>query len=223
MSLVAHWKLDEPTGTDGADSIKEQISGNHGTPNSPVVSVSTPSGYGVQFDGIQYITAPNQIITSYPFSLSILNLRDVAASGGVMLSLGTQDTGIDSTLDIRLLTVNGKARMRTKNDASASIQPTAAVAVDAGVPSLVTGIWESSTKRDIYINGVFIDSSDIEVDIVDVPDQWTIGAKFTSSSFNTIFPAGILRDARIYDHALTAQEVADLWIEAMKVFLVLQT
>lgn len=214
MALVGHWKLNEDTPS-GVDSIKD-YSGNafDGTPNEELISVSSPTGGGLTFDGDStFIEAADTIIATqdYPFTIAAW-VKKSTDSGGVMV--GISKNGKDSTHDIRHIT--GKITVRSKDEtgSTSSLKPQVSTADEANYPlnawHHIVGVWAGDTERHLYINGQLYDSSVIDMPIVDAPDEWMIGAKQAAGAVNT-FLLGELSDVRVYDHALTAVEVTSLF------------
>jgi hypothetical protein len=210
-AIVGQWKLNEPTGTSGADSVKDLIGGNHGTPAKATTTVISPVGPGQSFDGSQWITETDQIIADYPLSMSIW-ARQASNQTATLLSMsleGSADAAADRFVEVVLN--NGFLRMVTKGGVFDDNDPTASTALSLNVWHLVTGVWIDKDDRRLYADGVLVGTASGENDLFPTTnDTWTIGARSAQSMVSQKF-TGDLSDARIHDTALSATDVNNLY------------
>lgn len=212
-TLAGRWKLNEPTGTSGADSIKEIISGNHGTPAKAVTTVRSPVGPGHVFDGSQWVTQADQILTTFPLSMSVW-VRQASNQSASLISMSLEGSA-DGTADryMELALNSGVSQIITKgsDDAATTLTASESGALSLNVWHLVTAVWINKDDWRIYADGVLVaTTSSADRRAASGTDTWTIGARAAQSTVAQKF-TGDLSDARIYSTALSAAEAAKLY------------
>ncbi|MBF0478305.1 MAG: LamG domain-containing protein [Candidatus Omnitrophica bacterium] len=199
--LVGWWKMDEGTGTaTTADSSGQGNTGN--LVNSPGW-VPGKMGQALSFDG-----ATNYVVSNNNIGLSSNQARTVTGwftqnslSKRNVLGFGSQGGAL--TFDIIADGGMGKVYGHFYgggNDTS------------AGAPSYSAGVWYhfalvyDGATASFYLNGVFTNSKVITLNTTDSPFKIGTGTWTGIGSFN-----GLVDDVRVYNRALTAQDVADLY------------
>lgn len=199
-NLVAHWKLDETSGTSAADSAGS-YTGTY--VNSPTLNQTGAFGSSkaVTFASAssQKVTATNPI-TTYPFSLAVwVKPTDTSSQTEIMeLKTTLGHVRIEQRIDgsLRILRYDG-----TVNDFTLSKSGVFA----AGTWSHVTLTCNSASETTAYVNG----GSPVSVS-VSVAYTSQTGVTLAGSVAGFYFN-GTLDDVRIYSRALSAADVAELY------------
>ncbi len=200
--LVAHWTFEEGTGTATSDKTGN---GNTGTlTNGPTWSAGK-FGKGLSFDGSDdYVNVgANEAINSAgSFTLSAwINPTSFADYRTILVEGvgGGYSSGYRMLID-----TNAKLTCQT-GDSNASTQPSSA-SISVGVWSHVSCVW-NGTNKTWYINGAQ-DSTSAATYNRDVSPAAYIGRSTTASNYPFY---GSIDDVRIYNRALSAQEVSNLY------------
>jgi len=210
-SLVGHWTFDEGAGTNIYDSSGQ---GNHGLLVNPKANTWTngTSGGGLYFDGTTgagstYVTIPDaaslHITNAISFAAWIrcddtgrdAPILDKEGSGKLSYWFGTYGTAYFGVL----LDVDGNSPW-TVMDRDNGV-------VSQGLWVHVASTWDGATIRH-YLNGVQLQQTTAFSGLIHVSDAaLIIGANvpYNSTAFK-----GIIDDARLYDHALSLEEVRAL-------------
>ncbi len=195
--LVGHWKMDEVSGTVAADSA---LKGSNGTMNGGLSGTDTTTGVvgsALDFDGDDYISvgALPTLSTAYSMSLWVKldrnnveqRFTDVTTS---TFTLRNRTTG---AWNFHWALLGGGS--------SDSI----------GTTIGATGVWthlaatHDGTTASLYINGV-LDSSKVQTTHDFSGRTFTIGGLNVSH-----FTDGVIDDVRIYNRALTPEEITNLF------------
>ena len=206
-TLVGHWKLNEPTGTSGASSILD-YSGNayHGTPASATTSISAPLDRGTEFAlSIDIITDSAAPIVDFPFSMTAW-IKTTATGEMCITSLGGAAIANRYVGLITEIT----AKCSTKALVGGNTTPASTTAVNDGVWHFLAGVWTSATLRDIYVDGRF-EATNTDSRGLPTMDKVAIGGYADSTPSNSF--VGDINDVRIYSGALTANQIANLWLQ----------
>jgi len=210
MALVGHWKLNEKTGTSGASSILD-CSGNtyHGTPATSIVAVSAPVAGGITFDGTNdYINGSDTIINDYPLSISCwVRVAGNLGADACVVSLGNTTAARHLCL---LIIANGAG---VKWDVKTTMLATYASGafVCNGVWRHIVGVSAASDNHKVYIDGKLGSGASTTSKAFSTMDQWAIGRKEDNSP-DSLF-TGDISDVRVYSGALTANDVANLFLQ----------
>jgi hypothetical protein len=206
-SLRARWKLNEPTGTSGADSIIDSENGNNGTPSTAVTSVAGPVDQkALTFDGTDEVTGDDEILTDYPLTEVVWVRLDSISSDGFALSIGASaiathiSLGVDST---------GKALYAIKKGIGTT-QVIGTTNIVDGKWYLIAGVSAAINDHKVYVNGVVENSAVPSKNVfADTINRWAIARKEHSSPGENL--AADIDDARIYAGALTAAELKAIY------------
>jgi hypothetical protein len=208
--LVAQWSLDEESGTVASDSSGYGFDGSI----SNCTWVSGITGSALEFDGsTSWVTLPSTAFSSISDEVTI----SMWAFGSDSLPVNTtvfyaSDASDNSCLNIHLPYGTSIVYWDAGNNGTVDrISKTA-------MPSEYQGQWNHwvftknavSGEMKIYLNGsVWQAGTGKSKSIGDVADA-SFGAQLTTLNY-----AGVLDDVRLYDVALSAQEVADLYAQNM--------
>lgn len=199
-SLVAHWKLDETSGTSAADSSGN---GNTGTVTGTTTWTSAVLNNGFQFNGSTKIQATGMF--SNPKNLSVAawaNLTAADTSGSEIISLGDH---FYIRLDEGGVT---KAAMYTGSAwQTVSVSTTFA---GIGWHHFAAVFDDDSNTFKLYVDGVVAASAtnNNSISYAGLGANTVIGRNGNSSTSNDF--TGVIDDVRVYNYALTATEVAQL-------------
>ena len=220
-TLVGHWKLDETSGATAADS---SAFGNDGTVNGTTTWTSATYGNGHDFDytdGEDYVEIPNSALLenaqegSYtvaawfkPHSTPPGTGSDNDAFYGIVLKEGfycglAYTNANEFQLDHW---ITGDVWSGTGTWGTS--YPPGKYYHVAGVVDIAAG----TTK--IYVNGALIYTGSFTPGTATREygtAQWRIGVGYPGASTYGWAADGTVDDARIYSHALTDEEVADLY------------
>ncbi len=208
--LVAHWLLNEGSGTTTADASGN---GNDGTLNAPTWDAGKFGG-ALNFDGVDdFVDCGNPSILNFgmgswtvsawvnaPSSTNQMNVFSNGGdySGGIRYMLGVSET------DAR------KACLTLDNNVK-KVQSTGSITVNDGQWHHIVGIRDGSSLR-IYVDG-FQDGDDVAL-----PNGYDLsgtsqanayigaGWNYRDSVVQRFFN-GVIDDVRIYNYALSSAEV----------------
>ena len=197
--LVGWWKLDESSGLTAADSSGN---GNDGTLDASMNGDEWTTGVvggALEFDG------NDELIRVSGASLNITN--EITLSVWVWHSAfraGQYERYVEVKGGIAIIRKNSDGRLQfyIKTDGTTRHLLVSDVLVE-GQWQHVAGTWDGTTQR-LYLDGVEIDSQ-TPGGVLDDP---TGDVRINSSG--TEYLNGLLDDCRIYNRALTAEEVAEL-------------
>ena len=211
LSPFAHWKLDETTGPTAVDSA----GGNDGTWTNDPVAVSGVVDGGLDFDGSNdYVDAGSfDVIGSGITMMGWFNAEALTTEDERIVSkaAGTAEAEAWWQLSSSNLGADRFLRMRIKAGGTTTTMADSSVSLSTGTWYLAAATYDntSGTMR-LYLDGVEIAVGAHAVGgalDVDPSVPVAIGANGTAQRFFN----GILDDVRIYDHALPASEIADLY------------
>lgn len=209
-AIIGQWKLNEPAGASGADSVKDSIGSNDGTPAKATTTVNSPLGPGQSFDGSQWVTETDQIIADYPLSISIW-VRQASNQSATLISLSEENTTAGANdRYVSVILVSGVIWLVTKAATVPVTDPKMGSSLSLNVWHHVVGTWASATDRKLYINGKLEASDTVSHAFPTTNDTWTIGAR-TGQLSQTEKLTGDLSDVRIYGTALTASDAKKLY------------
>ncbi len=194
--LVGYWKFDEKNGTIAADSSG---AGNIGTlVNGPTWTAGKMGG-AISFDGSNDFVNTNYSISSYP--ASICAWIYYAKNTGMFSSIAGNDAfSLNLINDPR----NQDYIQIFNNQNAASSDPGS---VFLGAWTHVCGTVDSKNNASIYINGA-LKSGPKNIGAIIITNKVAIGA---ASGGNAQRFKGLIDEVRIYNKALTAQEISGIY------------
>ncbi|HYO24314.1 MAG TPA: LamG domain-containing protein [Lacipirellulaceae bacterium] len=206
--LVGHWKLDESTGVNAADSSAKNLDGTH--TNGVAVGQSGPypglGQYAASFDGVNdYVAGPAATnYTSFDDGFSIAGwvFLDSYVNFAPILELGSTDVA-----GILSFSASGQVRFTGQSSAGASNSVVTATTLPTNQWKYVVGTFDGGTLK-VYIDGK-LDSTTANAFVIrDPTGNISIGASIAGSDE---FLDGKLHDVRLYNRALAADEVVELY------------
>ncbi len=213
LGLVGYWKFDEGTGQIVNDSSGNANNGTLGTTSSPGIDdpiwTSGKFGGALDFDGANdYVDVGTMDVPSGAMTIAAWFKADsVSGCGPRLISKATSDTS-DSTHWWMLSFCSDKLRFRLKTDPSGFTTVLIAPSGD-----LSTGVWthaaatyDGATMK-IYKDGVLVGSAPKTGTVsIDSSVKVNIGRNPDSIyHFN-----GIIDDVRVYNRALSQEEILNL-------------
>lgn len=193
-NLVAHWKLDETSGTSAADSSGNGHTGTY--VNSPTLGETGAwaGGKAVKFASAssQWVTLGSKSATT-DITVSLWVKRTDTAANHRFARWGKTIIGVSSTGTI----------FRWWPDSDLTETSWTISAIGAGVWTHVC-VTQTSTSATLYINGASIGTN--TTDVIDTAAGASTVAVGTSNPTN-----GTLDDVRIYSRALASGDVSELY------------
>ena len=208
--LVAHWRLDETSGTTASDS-----SGNglNGTLGGDPQWVAGKIGGALEFDGDDYVDLGAPAVFDFgteDFTITAW-IKMTATQRGSIFAIGGDDGGgIRYTLAMGEGNDN-KLTLTMDNDVSKN-QAMGDTVINDGVWHHVVGMIKGDVSL-VYVDGVEDGTIDLPAgyDLSGVLQHNAYIGAITSNASNTLHPEkfmiGLIDDVRIYDTALTEPEI----------------
>jgi hypothetical protein len=187
--------MDEATGT-----IAHDFSGNNktGTLQNIPTWVTGRSGGALNFNGInQRISFPDVVSGTSNFSLFAWVNTAVTGTRKGILVVGNTTGGQGAMIFVN-------ASNQVECDVSAIVGPNSTVTVTDGKWHLV-GVTKTGTTFQIYVDGIASGSTS------SINPNITSGTNFIGYDFGSTFFNGKIDEARVYNRALSASEVAALY------------
>ncbi len=212
-SLIANWKLNEPTGTVATDSIIDSVAGADGTPTKAIVSVNGPIDQrAVNFDADLTVTSEDTLLLDFPFTLmgwARFNSTPPSPDQMTMFSIGD------------LAAINRYIAIGQYFDGTAytDVRGIKATAFSFSASQVNDGQWHhiaftasdgEQENRKIYVDGQFegIGSSDVTGVFPPSVSDWLIGADISTANEKM---DGDVDDIRVYSVVLTASQINQIW------------
>jgi len=208
---IAHWKLDETSGTTAADSAGSNDGTLYGSP------VWDPNGFidgALSFDGVgQHVLIPDSdsiSVGAQDYTISAwINPKPLTGPRGAETIVSKVKDGSDK--EYRLLLIGGVLRLDVETNANNQYAKTntAPVLTDSWQHVAVT-FSSSTTTPTFYYNGsAQTSTSNIDTLPDELEDDLYIG--MSGGSYYSGEFSGKIDDVRIYNWALTAEEIEQLF------------
>ena len=214
-NLIAHWKLDEGAGTAANDSA----GANNGTVYGAVWTTGRIDG-ALSFDGVNdYVDCgnnPSLDVGAGPFTLAAW-VKGNTANGQYQMIVGHYCGGHPGNYQALTLVLegNGHGRIGMRDNSLNLVEVVGTAILTDGEWHLITGV-RSPDVLYLYVDGLQegtpVDASGVG-DVVGA-QIWGIGAVKDHHDIVTNYLCGTVDDARIYNRALSAEEIEDLYLEA---------
>ncbi|MCB9988798.1 MAG: hypothetical protein H6868_05600 [Rhodospirillales bacterium] len=211
--LVGYWKLDETSGTIAADSSGN---GNNGTMagglDATNDSVPGKINTAIDFDGgddTVLLGSPSlfdNMDTYYTFSAWIKTQNDFSSCCSRIIAIYKPSSAL-AGIEI---SATERAQFNNRDSASSSSALSGGPSLADGKWHLVTGVRDNADFM-LYVDGILVNSNNTPSvgDTTDAATNWYIGSAAGSSEWYK----GSIDDARIYNRALSGDEVANLYCE----------
>ena len=199
---IAHWKLDEGSGTTASDSSGN---GNTGTLLNGPSWTTGKLNNSLSFDGVDdYVTLPDMgTVESYPFTFTAW-FRSSSSDND--MTIVSQENSGDQTQRVQLYFTDGLLSWNIRSTAAEAEIQVAGQYRD-GNWHHVAGVSMASNNHEFFVDGVSVGISAVNVPAPAV-NKATIGNWFFVAGY---FFTGAIDDVRIYNRALSSQEVQNLY------------
>lgn len=201
--LIGWWTFDELSG----NAIDSSWNGNTGTPTGTILVGSCAVGRCRSFNGISDYVNPSTVTLSTEYTISVwINTRTVSANGA---GIGFRSTVSANPIYFQIDHNNADARMIVRDDAGN-------IATASFTSSITTNEWfnligiRNGDTVSIYVNGVKGTDGTNTFGAI-TGNSLNIGALTAGSSSRTVFLSGQIDDVRIYNRALSQQEILNLY------------
>jgi hypothetical protein len=213
--LAGYWKLDENTGTSAADA---STNGNTGTLTNGPTWTTGQIGSAVNFDGTndEITTTNNQGTAAHLKTLSLsVWFKTSTASGKKLIGMEDVQTGTGATNTDRQIWIgtDGKIRFAVYASALKEVVSNATLNDNAWHHAVGVSTGDNGTLF-LYIDGALQGTTSVGGTIFTYTDSyWRIGGYENSLWTNGAdgYFTGQMDEVRIYDRALSADEVANLY------------
>jgi len=217
--LVGWWKLDDgSSGTAPTTAADSSGNGNNGTTQgSPTWTSSGKIGNALTFNGSnQYISVPYASSLNISGSWSVsswVKLASTPGSGNVAKIIGRDDSSANANYyiaaDNNALCTSGLAWKVGFDDSGGTGHDVCYyTTITTGTWYFIAGTWDGTTLT-LYVNGVSAATGTPgAVPTTNNGGDLELGNEFS----NTFYLNGTIDDARVYNRALSASEVWDLYL-----------
>lgn len=214
-NLVGYWKFDEGSGSIAYDSSGNN---NHGTIYSATWISNCKSNYCLSFDGANdYVeVADNGGLDNIPQITLVawFKLNQLASAKGEMEFIVAKKHSVSpwSSYFMGITTANN-FQFSLLNSAQGQASATSTSTFQAGVWYFVACTYDGSSMK-IYVNGDPSASAVQTGSIFDSNYPFRIGADWSGGSRMN----GTIDDVRVYNYALTADEIKALYSSAVNIY-----
>ena len=207
--LIGHWKLDETSGTSAADSAGS----NNGTMQSGLDagndSIPGVDGTALEFDGTDdYISLGDPVALQLTGAMTVSTWVKISIGGNieelVNRDKNTTDRGYRLVKEASDIACFGVAV-----DATTNANVCGSSAMPLGEWVLVTGVYKPSAFVRVYYNGTL--AGENTTSIPASARLSTVGPRLGERGSGASPLHGSLDDVRIYNRALTADEITALY------------
>jgi len=183
---------------------------NDGTDNTTVTYRNGVRGESKDFDAGGLVNVPNNGSFNFgtgSFTSSIWLKVDSFPTANPRMYYSSGDTSSDGR--ISLFVDDGSSNVRTEvydvNSATSTL--TGGTTISTGEWVHAVQVWNGATDtQKLYVNGLLDAEDTTTLDSIDTNDSWDFGGNSSGGDFD-----GSLDDARIYDRALSSNEVSALY------------
>ena len=207
--LIAHWKLDDGTGTTAIDSE----GGHHGTLTNGPVWVAGQLGDALDFDGSNdLVSVPHHAtFTQVPMTVSAWFKLDTLPTtrsehGTIIDKRHTVDPYASWTLYVNEALGN-KIRFQIRDSSETGYWLDSAASAVTNTWYHVVGTIDESYNAKLYVNGALEPDDDNIGSLFSSNDEIRIGAGWSGGNRLD----GVVDDVRFYDRALSATEISGLY------------
>jgi hypothetical protein len=197
---VGHWKLDEKTGTTGADASGYANNGTLGTTTALPTWTNGKYGGALSFDGTDtfFVSDSTSLSITNSFSLAgWIKVPNVTGFKPIVTKEGGGQTGY-------FLYLNGANVYTGYGNGAFASQTTSTSPITAGVWTHVASTFDGTTLR-TYVNGSLLQSSTPGGSVGDHASNLGIGAAFDLSSTTN----GVIDDVKVYNYPRTAGQIVE--------------
>lgn len=200
---VSLWHLDENGGITAIDSCGTY----NGTLYNNPTYVAGNFSYALKFDGVNdYVSANQQIVSSYPFSVSLwFKINGVNLSSNHIL-FGLVDKDV-SNIRYRIgFNGSGNVFLNAQNVNGFTLW--SPQSYNDGNYHYLVALFTGSTSKLLYIDNIYIGELTNSVSYSSAVDRWNMGREGTSSGYTYYFN-GTLDEIAVFNRTLTTEEMTD--------------
>ena len=216
--LISYWGFET---IENGSVIKDTESSFNGTISGNAnLSSDGIKGNALYFDGESYIAIDNQILSqiqNYPFSISCwIKIAKQPSATYAAVWIG------DNTSHNRYFQVgprNELAVMAARNEPACDFYEgllESDTVIDDNQWHHIVAVYSSANNRQLFLDGVLVAESDFPCPYIDNINKMTLGCNARRTG-NTDFLTGLLDEVRIFDHALLASEIKQIYLADMAV------
>lgn len=207
-NLIGYWNLDDTTGTSATDG---SVTGNDGTLTNTTFdasSVATNQNFGIDLDGVnQHVVIPYD--AAYEMDQLTVSIWAYSESAGAIAQIFTKDQssgGTNRSWQFRKDS-DEKIRFIVWNESSALTSLVSGNTISSSTWTHIAGTWDGTTVK-IYIDGELDATTAFsgKLNKGETNDVMIGRSQNASASYFN----GQLDEARIYNIALTADEISFL-------------
>lgn len=223
---IHQWLLNEATGEtiiyDYGSSEPSAAYGVWSNPSNGVISVQAPNDSGLYFNGSNYITSShndnNYFQTDYPVSLSAwVRTEEPLGTGSERTTIGgpmySAMDGRGNGFLVELLLIDAAYptySVRPGSGSAREVTDTGSILND-GRWHNIAGVSSASNSHTLYVDGEYKGNNAGDVPWSYSLDSWSIGVRSAKDFLLPQVFTGEINDFRVYDVALTAAQVKNIW------------
>lgn len=211
--LQGFWMLDDT----GATAIDSSWKANNGTLTGTTIVSNCARGGCKSFNGSSdYIqVASSGLVTNgAAWTISAWVLTTSTTAGHIYREASTASA--TPVTGLTILVTSGFASINIRDDASVVATLDSSVSVIDGKWHHVVGVQATKSSRTLYVDGVSVATNSTTVGAFTFNNS-TIGALHRTPASADLFLTGQVDDVRVYNRAITAQEVLDLYNSGIKI------
>ncbi len=207
--LVGYWTFngeDMDWASSTAEALDRSGQGNNGDVVGAKAAIGKV-GQGLEFDGVgDYVENDIQLVSAYPFTMSawVKNIGDSAGTNDIIFGL------FDASVDNVMYWIGMRDNKFQQAGRNTDFYYTdSGIASNDGEWHHVVGVFGSATSREIFIDGISKNVDTNSVSYNTNVDRFDIGRAGDFSPAGSM--EGLIDEVRIYNHALSASEILDLY------------
>jgi hypothetical protein len=206
-NLVGMWRFEDDVPTKIADCTANHLDG---LISGPATRAAGHHGFGLSFGGNSYATVGNPSPLQLTGAVTVaawVDVRNLASNPRILAKGGASQIN-DEAVDLRVEMGTYAFGVGTSGSTSLNVS---GGTVDAGAWRHVVGVFRPSTSIDVYVDGQLVGSTPVDAGAMrnSGNDYW-IGRRPGDGCCSL---DGVVDDVRIYDRALTADEIATIAAE----------
>lgn len=195
-----------PTGLDLLDLSGQNINGSLTGMDAPSDWVLSGHGHALDFDGTDDLVTASTglVLTQYPFTLSswsYLPTKLPSTNGAITCAIGT---AFDRYFAIGMRGTVARPGIFARNTTFVGAGPSTGTYGDEW--ALLTGVFASATRRDLYYNGVLVGTSTTSVPELASASSVRVGGGFAALYYNSL-----VSEVIIHGRQLQPDEIAELY------------
>jgi hypothetical protein len=213
FGLVGSWSFDAKDMA-GVTAYDRSGQGNNGTLTSGPLRTAGKLGQGLSFDGSNaHVTiSSGAVVSAVPFSMSVWVKGEDGPDPDSVVLVGVTDSDA-ATWEAHYIQYSentGTFSVTTADDSNFSSASSVGETLSTSTWHHIVGVWTSTTDRAIYVDGEFI-ARNTTSRAPSTMDSTKIGGLDAVNAGMDNFSKGVIDDVRIYNRALSADEIKRLY------------